>query len=270
MIPRQALVLAAAVVLSGCDVRVGENGVSVGIIEGKATDEWVRTYTLAAGGTLEIVNINGQIEASPASGNQIEVRAEREARANTEDAAKTLLTQLEMRETVTPDQVRIEARGDFGGSRPGRRAEYVIRYRLRVPAGIAVSLKTENGGVRLEGLSNRVAASTTNGGITGRNLTGAVSADVVNGGVIIDLASVGGDINVSTTNGGVQLTLPPDAKATLEASCVNGGVFIEEGLALQTTEATRRRMTGTLNGGGPRISAETVNGGVRIRARSAT
>lgn len=265
---RFPLVLAAAILLSGCDVRVGENGVSVGIIEGKATDEWVRTYTLSASGTLEIVNVNGQIEASPAPGNQIEVRAEREAKANTEEGAKTLLSQLEMRETVTPDQVRIEARGDFAGSRPGHRSEYVIRYRVLVPVGIVVSLKTENGGVRLEGLSNRVTAATTNGGITGRNLTGAVRAEVVNGGVQIELASVGGDINVSSTNGGIQLTLPPDGKATLEANCVNGGIFVDEDLAVQTTEATRRRIVGTLNGGGPRISAETVNGGVRIRART--
>jgi hypothetical protein len=265
---RFSLVLAAAILLSGCDVRVGENGVSVGIIEGKATDEWVRTYTLGAGGTLEIVNVNGQIEASPASGNQVEVRAEREARSNTEEAAQALLTQLEMRETVTSEQVRIEARGDFAGSRPGRRAEYVIRYRVLVPAGIVVSLKTENGGVRLEDLSNRVTASTTNGGITGRNLTGAVSADVVNGGIQLDLASVGGDVNVSTTNGGVQLTIPRDARATLDATCVNGGVIVDSELPVEASESTRRRLVGTLHGGGPRITTQTVNGGVRIRPRT--
>ena len=51
---RFPLVLAAAVLVSACDVRVGENGVSVGIIEGKATDEWVRTYTLSLHDALPI------------------------------------------------------------------------------------------------------------------------------------------------------------------------------------------------------------------------
>jgi hypothetical protein len=260
------VLLAAAMLATACDVQVGENGLSLDIAHGRAKDEWVRTYTLPANGTLEIVNVNGPIEATPAAGSQIEVRAEREVRTRTEEQSQALLQKLQMREEVSPDRVRIEAQGTReGGLR--LRDQLSVAYHLRVPAGLTLSLRTENGGVRLENLSGRITASTTNGGITGRSLSGAVSAEVVNGGVQMDFTSLGGDVRLSTTNGGVRIDLPPDAKATVDATCVNGGIEVDERFKVQASEASRRRVIGMLNGGGPRISANTVNGGIRIRMR---
>lgn len=68
------LLAVAAVLACGCDVQVGEKGFSLDFVHGKAADEWRRTYTLPAGGTLDIVNINGAIEASLAPGRDVEVR----------------------------------------------------------------------------------------------------------------------------------------------------------------------------------------------------
>lgn len=257
--------LAAGVLAAGCDVQVGERGVSLDIAHGNARDEWVRTYAIEPGGTLEIVNANGQIHATAGEAGPVEVRAERELRTHSVEQAQEQLRQVEMREDVSPDRVRIRSRWGDGGF--GRRGRLEVTYRVRVPPGLTVSLETENGDVRLQNLSGRVTASTTNGGITGQGLSGAVTAQTINGTVQIDLASVGGDVTVSTTNGGVRLHLPGDAQATVEANCVNGGINVDERLNLQTTETSRRRVVGVLNGGGPRISAATINGGVRIRAR---
>ena len=44
--------LVAAALGAGCDVRVGENGVSVDVGGGKASNEWTRTYTVAKGDSL--------------------------------------------------------------------------------------------------------------------------------------------------------------------------------------------------------------------------
>src|SRR5688572_8637825 len=262
------LIFAAAMLAAACDVQVGEQGFSLDIANGRARDEWVRTYTLPATGTLEIVNVNGLIEASPADGSQIEVRAEREVRSGSEEASKGLLQRVQMREEVSQDRVRIEAQGDWEGNRRGPgRTQLSVAYHVRVPAGLAVSFKTDNGAVRLENLSGRVVASTTNGGINGRALSGAVTADVVNGGIQLDFTSIGGEVRASTTNGGVRIDLPADAKATLDATCVNGGIDVDERLTVQASETSRRRLIATMNGGGPRIAAQTVNGGIRIRTR---
>src|SRR5688572_4811664 len=103
----RSVVLIAAALLAGCDVQVGEKGFSLDIAQGKATDEWVRTYELPAKGRLEVTNVNGTIELLPAQGRTIEVRAQREVKAHSEEGAREALQKLEMHEGVTPGRVAI-------------------------------------------------------------------------------------------------------------------------------------------------------------------
>ena len=65
-------------------------------------------------------------------------------------------------------------------------------------------------------------------------------------------------------NGGAELSLPAESKATISARAVNGGVRCDLDLQKTGEEDSRRRLDGTLNGGGARVSVQTVNGGVRI------
>lgn len=260
--PMFPIVAAVAFLAAGCDVTVGDNGFSMDIVSGKAQNEWTRTYTIAPDGRLEIVNVNGTIDASPADGPRVEVRAERIAKARDDEAARELLGKIEIVEEASAGSVRIQTKvPKMSWGRSG----HEVRYFVKVPKGLSVQFETVNGGVRLANLDGSVVASTTNGGVRGRGLSGAVKADTTNGGVEVQMAAVTGDIELETTNGGIRLELPEDAKATLEARCVNGGINVERGLTVQELEKSRRQFRGTLNGGGPRVSAETVNGGIRIR-----
>ena len=264
---RALRLLVAALLAAGCDVQVGEKGLSLDVFQAKATDEWTRTYTLPEGGALDITNINGEIEATAAPGRDVEVRARREVRARSETAAREGLDRVDMREEVSADRVAIEARVPAGGDGALSGRQLFVQYHVRVPAGLTVTLRTVQGGVRLERLTGRITATTTNGGIRGSGLAGTVTATAVNGGVHLDLVSVDGDVSASTTNGGVRLELPPETRATVEATCVNGGIDIDDRFTLQASESSRRRVVATLNGGGTRISASTVNGGVRLTMR---
>src|SRR3954454_20883560 len=87
---------------AGCDVHVGENGVSLDVAGGKATDEWTRTYTVTTGGAVEIVNANGPIVVEAATGPQVEIRATRVARAKSDEEAQELLKKLEIKKDVSP------------------------------------------------------------------------------------------------------------------------------------------------------------------------
>jgi hypothetical protein len=256
-------VFALSVLVAGCDISVGEHGFSMDVAAGKAQDEWTRTYTVAAGGSLEIANVNGTITASPGTGAQVEVRAERIAKAGNDEAARELLKKIEIVEEASASHVRIQTKvPKMSWGRSG----HEVRYWVKVPKGLAVTFGTVNGGVRLENLDGEVVASTTNGGVRGKGMKGAIKASTTNGGVEIEMAAVTGEIDLETTNGGIRLQLPQDTKATLEARCTNGGISVEDSLGEVTvTEKSRRQFRGTLNGGGPRISAETTNGGIRIR-----
>jgi DUF4097 and DUF4098 domain-containing protein YvlB len=118
--------------------------------------------------------------------------------------------------------------------------------------------------VRLENIDGRITVASTNGPIVGRGLSGSVDASTVNGGVEIGLTAVKGDSKIVTVNGPATLILSPDIGAEIEAVAVNGGVTTQDGLRLTESDRTNRRVTGKLNNGGPRISVQTTNGGVRV------
>ncbi len=247
-----SLVLAAASA-TACNVKVDENGIrGMSISEGRAEDVWTRTYTLPPDGSLDISADSGAINVRGGDSPQIEVRAERQARANTEEEARTLLEKLQIREEASPTSVKLTAVGGETTWAPpgfGRRAIARVEYHVQVPAGLALTLRTENGS------------------ITGEDLAGAFTAETVNGTIRVDLASVTGDVVLSTTNGGVRLTFPTSAKANLEASVVNGGIDIDDEFGLDNGEGRNRSVNGAINGGGHKVSARSVNGGIRIRAR---
>ena len=248
-----------------CDIKVSKEGdVSVDVASGKASDEWKRTYSLPKGGHLEIINVNGLIEVFPATGPQIEVLARREVRTRTEEEAKARLAKAEMIEDVGPDHVKIQAKPNDQGASFGPHGRVSIQYRVVVPAGLATSFRTENGAVRLENIDGRITVASTNGPIVGRGLSGSVDASTVNGGIEIGLTAVNGDSKIVTVNGPATLILSPEINAELEAAAVNGGVSTQDGLPLTASARTNRRVTGRLNDGGPRISVQTTNGGVRV------
>lgn len=248
-----------------CDVKVSKDGdVSVDVASGKANDEWRRTYSLPKGGRLEIINVNGLIEVYPASGSEVEVIARREVRTRTEEEAKARLAKAEMIEDVGPDHVKVEARPNDQGVSFGPRGRVNIEYRVSVPAGLATSFRTENGVVRLENIEGRITVASTNGPIVGHGLSGSVDASTVNGGIEIGLTRVDGDSKIVTVNGPATLIVSPEVNGELEATAVNGGVSTQDGLPLTADARTNKRVSGRLNKGGPRISVQTTNGGVRV------
>lgn len=257
---RPALLLSALVALAGCDLAMAD-------LKAKETAEWRKTYTLQPGGRVEIVNVNGRIAVEPAEGNSLEVVALKTARGVTPESAKDALARMEIVEAATPSSVRIETKyqrtGGIFNSGGGE-----VAYTVRVPSGAEMRFSTVNGGIEIGRVSGRVDAETVNGGIIARDISaGALKAESVNGGIDVDLTRVPDQgVRLECVNGGIKLRLPGDAKADISASVANGGIDAE-GLALDATEKSRRRLEGRLNGGGPRIQIEGTNGGVAIAAR---
>jgi hypothetical protein len=263
------LVLSVGLSVSACDIQAGNGNFDIDFATGKATDTWSRTYTVQPGGRFELINVNGRITAEPADGKDIIVEGRRTAKARSDEAAKEMLSKLEIREEVGGSTVRIESRpprmSGFGG--------HEIEWTVKVPKGLVVDFRTTNGGVRMNGLSGELHAKVTNGGVKGIGLViDSLDASVVNGGIEIELGApldATDSVELSSVNGGVTLALPGESKATITARAVNGGVRVSEDLKANQDEESpeferRRRFNGTMNGGGARVSATTTNGGVRI------
>lgn len=257
-----AAVLAAAVA-SACDVRVSDKGVSLDVNEGgRAEDTWTRSYTVSPGGRFELEAAFGRIDVVPSTGSAIEVEAARSVRARSDEAAKKLLTSIEMREEAQPDRVRLQAwipegRGQFRNLN--------VEYQIKVPPGLSIVIKSEFGNVSLNKVRGHFDVSVTNGRISGEAVSGALEANAVNGQVIMEMADVTDDIRITTVNGAVMLGLPTDANATIEASAINGGVIVFDSLPVNAQTKERQRLSGRLGtGSGPRIEVQATNGNVRL------
>ena len=275
-LPILGLVFVASLASAACDIQTNANGhFDIDFAAGKASDTWSRTYTVEQGGRFELINVNGRITAEPTDGKEIVVEGRRSAKARSDEAAKEMLAKLEIREEVGGKTVRVESRpprmSGFGG--------HEIEWTVKVPKGIVVDFRTVNGGVRMTGLSGEIHAKTTNGGVRGTKLViGSLEASVVNGGIEIELDAPldsTDTVEVTTVNGGVQFSMPSESKASITARAVNGGVRAAEELKIQREESdgereSRRRLTGTMNGGGARVNISTTNGGVRLSQLAST
>jgi DUF4097 and DUF4098 domain-containing protein YvlB len=252
-----AAVVAAAAATSACELAFTQ-------FSAEQKDVWERSYALDPKGEVEIRNTNGTIEVEASADGKVSVSAERVAKAGSDAAAKELLGKIEIREEVSDAAVRLETKAPSGGFMAGH---VNVNYRVRVPPTATVRAVNTNGRVTVVGISGRVVAETTNGGVEGRALAGPVTASTTNGGVEVSLSAVHGDgVSLETVNGGVELAVPADAKGDLSLSTVNGGIDTGSLNVELVGEKSRRRLEGRLNGGGPRVRVETVNGGVRVKA----
>jgi len=268
------LVLTAGLSLAACDIKTSANGdFSFDISGGKAQDTWTRSYTVSDKGRFELINVNGRITAEPATDGKVSVEGRRTAKGSSDEAAKENLAKLEIREEVSPDRVRVESRpprlSGFGG--------HEIEWTIKVPAGVVVDLRTVNGGVRLNGLEGEVHAKTTNGGVRGSVKASILDASSVNGGIEVELTGeldANATVDLETVNGGVEFSLPSSSKASISARAVNGGVKVTDLEVERQTQSnsfeSKRRLEGTMNGGGARVNLSTVNGGVRLSRSGGT
>ncbi len=258
-------VLAAPLVLTGCDVKVGENGIDLDVTHGRANDEWKRTYTLAKGGRLEIVSGGGPVNVTPSAGQTVEIHIIRESRASTDEAALQALKEETISDEVAPDRVKVQTtrpRGENSG--PFGRRRISTEYRVSIPAGLNVAIRGENADVSLNDVEGQFTLENTNGGFRARGLSGSITATTVNGVIDFDMVQVSGDIKATTVNGPIRIGLPADVNATLEARTVNGNVNVDPDLPFTAAERERLHVTGRFGNGGPAVTLNTTNGPVRI------
>lgn len=260
---RRRLPCASAIVLgvlslAGCGLHISPD------FEARDSD-WKRTYDVAAGAELDVRNGNGTIRVEAGDGKQIVVTATRIVRAMSEDAARSALSDVKIEESASANRVLLDAstRGlglSFGMSRR-------VDFDIKVPRGVNVVLKGSNGEITASGITGSFRATTSNGMITADGIEGPAQVETTNGRIDLRLARVAeSGVSCETTNGEVRVSLPADAKVRVSARVTNG--MIDTGdLKLVTTEQTRRRLEGTIGGGGPLVRLETTNGRVMIRGK---
>jgi len=165
-------------------------------------------------------------------------------------------------------QITIETTGGrirAEGPQMRRKTSWSVSFEVMVPKRTDLRLSAHNGGLSVQDVEGRMDLGTTNGGLSLKRVSGDVRGETTNGGVTVELDGDkwrGSGLDVRTTNGGVNLTIPRDYGARLETGTVNGSMNIDFPITVQGSIG--RRITTQLGSGGPPIRAITTNGGVRI------
>jgi putative adhesin len=230
---------------------------------------------VAAGRTLEIRGVNGAIEASAASGDEVEVTATKHARKS--DPASVRVEVVEHGGDVTICAVYPDVDGRHNECRPGggghnstRDNDVEVHFTVKVPRGVAFHPQTVNGEVEVTDLDGDVEATTVNGSIQ-VSTGGRVEAQTVNGSIraTAGRADWAGDAAFKTVNGSITVTLPASTAANVKAETVNGQIETDFALTMNggvKMEGGRmRRLSGTIGGGGPGLELETVNGSIHLK-----
>ena len=253
-----AVPLACALLASGCDPHLGGAGP-----QARASSEWTRNYTLPPGSELQVVGASGPIVVEGVETGEIEVRAVRTVRASREGEAKDLVERVRITEDVSPERVVLRNEG-LGGMGLGR--QVAVDFHLRVPMSTRLRLHTANGNIRVSNIAGTVVMSTTNGILLGRGLSAGVDAQTTNGSVTLELASVNSDaVTARSTNGGVSVTLPASAHATIDATTVSGSIDTKALGLVSDSASSSQHVHGGMNGGGALLTLSTTNGDVQVR-----
>jgi hypothetical protein len=158
---------------------------------------------------------------------------------------------------------------------------------IEVPVNTNLQLKTINGGlIDVTGVNGDHEIENINGSIHLTDVSGSVVAHTQNGGITASLDHITGNKPMSFTsmNGKVDVTLPAETKARLRMRSDNGSIYSDFDVKLEADankpviEDTRNQngririsidhaVTGTINGGGPEYTFQTMNGNILIHKK---
>ncbi|MEO5740646.1 MAG: DUF4097 family beta strand repeat-containing protein [Vicinamibacterales bacterium] len=250
----------AAGILSACDVTIRDGDIKGVSMRHQVSQEWTRHYTLAEGGRVEIVNVDGPIEIAVGPDRTVDVAAVLSTHAMTEDRAKQILSEAKIEESAGPAHIRVATVRRNRSRGPGG---LETSYKVIVPADARVEVNGNNSDLTAKGLRH-IKALVVNGVVVLTDMRGSVDAASVNGHVTARMAEVTDRVRLESTNGRIALEIPKTAKATLNARSVNGNIMVT---GLKVEEGTGRRirtLESSLNGGGPEIDLRVTNGRITI------
>ena len=296
-------IAAGLVVLAGCDFE------DMGGFE-RYHEDFHFSYPLKAGGRLNVESFNGSVEVSVWDHETVDISGTKYAR--TQEDTHDLKIEVDH----SADSVSIRA------IRPSmRHGNYGAKFAIKVPRGVVMDrvttsngairiadgagparLKTSNGHVEVSRLKGTLNAETSNGPVELQDVDGAVEVHTSNGHVRAEgirggfeattsnssihavLERVDGAVRLQSSNGGIDLSLPPNTQSAVRAHTSNSGITlrlpgeVNARLSAVTSnssissdfemrvrgEIAKHHIEGSIGNGGPLIDLSTSNGQIRI------
>jgi DUF4097 and DUF4098 domain-containing protein YvlB len=222
----------------------------------EVTQEFHRTLPLAANGRVALSNINGDVEITGWSRNEVQIDAVKSA----QDQQR--LDNIRIDVENSGNSVEIETKfPEHTNNNPGG-----VHYTLHVPQNAVIDkVNLVNGSLTVQKLSGEVNANLVNGKVRASDLQGSVDLATVNGTLEANYASLNNvrEIKLGSVNGKIDLLLPQSPNAEVSASVVNGSISTDFPLTVKG-HFVGKSMSGTLGSGGVEIELNNVNGSIHV------
>ena len=173
-----------------------------------------------------------------------------------------------------PANVELQAKSVSGSLSIANMTGYCV---IKNTSG-ALSLNRLSGGMRVKGVSGKVEGrdlggraeiKVTTGSVelTNSRLTG-LDLSVTSGRILVETALAGppdGDYKINTSNGAVKLLLPQDSQASIDCRTLNGRLSMPKISSVEIRNRPGQSQSRIeLNGGGRRVSVNTLNGNLEL------
>jgi hypothetical protein len=278
----------------GCSLVLAA-GASAQPVEGR----FERTLPVSGRVDLDVRAGSGSITIRPGSGTAVQVRGRIVGRSQWRRGDADIAARVRHYEQNPP----VEQQGSWLRvghlfEEESWREGLSFSYDITVPVETTVTARAGSGSVVVQGLRGRVEARVGSGSLRLTDITGDVSASAGSG--AIEVAGGRGDTDVRTGSGSVRVTdargpltvrtgsgritadgqpqrawrllassgsitvrVPQEAAFELDASTNSGHIDSRHPVTVVGTFG-RRRLTGTVRGGGFRLEARTSSGDIRI------
>lgn len=222
--------------------------------------------------TLNVININGQIEIDSWDRDYVELEAIKRTNYGEEELEKVHIIVNEI-----DDELNVETKYPAIEN-----VRVSVDMTIKVPENITVDfIQTTNGNILISDTKGNTTAMTTNGNIAISNVEGYVAAISSNGALdiqrttgISDLKTTNGkieahvldireDVDIRCTNGGITIYIDPSLDADVEMKTTNGHISMNE-VELVVTRLESTHVEGVIGEGGNKIDIRTTNGNVNL------
>ena len=263
--------IAAALLLAGAALALGPLPASADLCD---ETEWSRTSFGDRGKTVRDYRSmreeapqgvwridageNGSVQLSDWERDEVLICAEVAAWSPDRVRAEKLLRSIH----VETDGGRLRA----AGPAQSKSARWAVSFRIFAPRSTDLDVEALNGGVSVEGIRGRMTLRTENGPLRIIGAGGDIRGRTSNGPLAVTLAGSrwdGRGLDVETTNGPVQLSIPRRYSAELTTGTENGpmaGHYVGA-----SRRGRSRHVTTVLGSGGAPIRVVTTNGPVVVQ-----
>ena len=247
----------AALTLSGCELLT-------------VSEEFYETYHVKEGSSLEVENLNGNVDIQGWEEEYMEVEAVKKSRRGASMLEKAAI------EVEVGEKIFIETQYS------NKTAHVSVNYKIRLPKDVTVArVKNSNGSISLNEVSGDAEAATSNGRVSIFNVDGIVKARSSNGTIEIsgvrglagtrtsngsikaEIPALPDDIEVKTSNGSIDVKIDPGINADITASTSNGSVNYQ-GLEFSSIRQEETYLEGRIGRGGHQLIMSTSNGSIDL------